>query len=136
MGDSSNPLQKYLNLLYICFVLLVALALVVRVVANDARKRGMSPMIVPLVVFLTFPLGLLGWLLLRPPVLDADALERLEPTPSKPAAVRAEAPRLAKWLTLARVIWPRRSARYKPRRRIFSRTKLPSWSAPARKWGD
>ena len=34
--------------------------------ANDARERGKSPVLVSLLVLLSFPLGLAAWLLFRP----------------------------------------------------------------------
>jgi hypothetical protein len=34
--------------------------------ANDAKERGKSPVLVCLLVLLSFPLGLVAWLLFRP----------------------------------------------------------------------
>ena len=36
----------------------------------DARRRGKSPLLVTLLVFLSFPLGLIAWLLFRPEPLQ------------------------------------------------------------------
>ena len=37
-----------------------------RVCAIDARRRGKSPLLVTLLIFISFPLGLIVWLLFRP----------------------------------------------------------------------
>jgi hypothetical protein len=39
---------------------------IVWVCAADARRRGKSPLLVVLLVFFSFPLGLILWLLFRP----------------------------------------------------------------------
>jgi hypothetical protein len=36
------------------------------VCAGDARRRGKSPLLVTLLIFISFPLGLILWLLFRP----------------------------------------------------------------------
>ena len=41
-----------------------------RVCVADARYRGKSPWLVTLLVFVSFPLGLIVWLLFRPEPLD------------------------------------------------------------------
>jgi hypothetical protein len=38
--------------------------------AADARRRGKSPRLVTLLVFISFPLGLIVWLLFRPEPLN------------------------------------------------------------------
>jgi len=46
-----------------------------RACAIDARRRGRSPLLVILLVFVSFPLGLLLWLLFRPEPLKSFRLE-------------------------------------------------------------
>jgi hypothetical protein len=41
-----------------------------RVCAADAQRRGKSPLLVTLLVFVSFPLGILLWVLFRPEPLD------------------------------------------------------------------
>jgi uncharacterized RDD family membrane protein YckC len=42
----------------------------VQVCAADARRRGKSPLLVTILIFVAFPLGLLLWLVFRPEPLD------------------------------------------------------------------
>jgi len=136
MDDFSGLLQRYLNLIYIAFVLLVGLTLAVRFVAEDARNRGMSPIVVPLMVFLTFPFGIVVWMLLRPQVMGTINDRHAAPAPAKTAGAQAEGSLVANWLSIARAIRPRRPRRYYRRRQTSSQTKLASWNAPARTEGD
>lgn len=46
--------------------LLVFLIAYIRWIARDARSRGKSPLPVVLLAFISFPLGLLLWLVFRP----------------------------------------------------------------------
>ena len=49
------------------------------VCAKDARRRGKQPMLVVLLVLLSFPLGFVIWLLFRPEPLDVGPADfRLE----------------------------------------------------------
>jgi hypothetical protein len=65
MEDISSLFAKLLAILLVVF-LLVALTIVVRFLAADARRRGKSPFLVVLLCFLSFPLGLIAWLIFRP----------------------------------------------------------------------
>jgi uncharacterized membrane protein YwaF len=60
------------RLLAILFIgtLLLAFALVVRITVKDARRRGKSPVLVTLLVLISFPLGLIVWRLFRPEPID------------------------------------------------------------------
>jgi hypothetical protein len=49
-------------------LILVAIGLFLGAVAQDARRRGKPPMLVALLVLMTFPLGLLIWIVFRPEV--------------------------------------------------------------------
>jgi hypothetical protein len=49
---------------------LVLVGWTVRTTAVDARRRGKSPLLVCLLVFLSFPLGLIVWLVFRPARLN------------------------------------------------------------------
>lgn len=42
----------------------------------DAKRRGKSPFLVSLIVIFFFPLGLLAWLIFRPPIIDKDEKEK------------------------------------------------------------
>ena len=64
-------------LLFLC-ALLGLLGWTLRVCAADARRRGKSPLLVAILIFLSFPLGLIVWLLLRPEPLDSEKQFRLE----------------------------------------------------------
>lgn len=48
--------------------LIVLVAFIVAIVYcwNDAKRRGKPPLLVSLLVFCSFPLGLLAWLIFRP----------------------------------------------------------------------
>ena len=58
-------LAKSLVILFLAFVL-VMIAMMIRVIANDARRRGKNPVLVVLLCLLSFPLGLVLWLIFRP----------------------------------------------------------------------
>jgi len=60
----------YALLILIVGFFLVALGATVRVCAEDARRRGKSPVLVTLLVILFFPLGTIIWLVFRPEPLD------------------------------------------------------------------
>jgi hypothetical protein len=65
MEDISNLLAKSLEIMFLAFVL-VLIAMTIRVIANDARRRGKSPVLVVLLCLLSFPLGVVVWLIFRP----------------------------------------------------------------------
>jgi hypothetical protein len=71
MDDIANLLAKSLAILILAFVLVV-LAMTIRVIADDARKRGKSPVLVVLLCLLSFPLGIIIWLIFRPAPLPPD----------------------------------------------------------------
>jgi hypothetical protein len=50
----------------ILFLLLAALAAMIRFCVSDARRRGKSPLLVVLASVLFFPWGLIAWLIFRP----------------------------------------------------------------------
>jgi len=49
---------------------LLAIGVALGFVARDARLRGKPPILVAVLVMLTFPLGLLLWIILRPEPLN------------------------------------------------------------------
>ncbi len=65
-----NTTWDYLGLLVFWASLLGILGWTFRMCAGDARRRGKSPLLVTLLIFVSFPLGLLLWLLFRPEPLD------------------------------------------------------------------
>jgi hypothetical protein len=65
-----NYLWSYLQVVLSLVVFLGVLGWILRVCAIDARRRGKSPFLVALLVLVSFPLGLLVWLLFRPEPLD------------------------------------------------------------------
>jgi hypothetical protein len=69
-----NDPWSYLLSSFACVISLVVflgvLVWIVRICAADARRRGKSPFLVTLLVFVSFPLGLLLWLLFRPEPLN------------------------------------------------------------------
>jgi len=65
MDEISNLLAKSLVIMFLAFVL-VMIAMTIRVIANDARRRGKNPVLVVLLCLLTFPLGVIVWLMFRP----------------------------------------------------------------------
>jgi hypothetical protein len=58
-------MARSLVIMFLAFVL-VLIALMIRVIANDARRRGKSPVLVVLLCLLSFPLGWIAWLIFRP----------------------------------------------------------------------
>jgi hypothetical protein len=62
VNDVVNTLEPLILPAAYLGLLLVTL----RVCATDARRRGKSPLLVTLVIFISFPLGLILWLLFRP----------------------------------------------------------------------
>lgn len=52
-------------LVFACCTLWLFIASI-KLCAEDARRRGKSPLLVVLVVFLFFPIGYLAWLIFRP----------------------------------------------------------------------
>jgi hypothetical protein len=49
---------------------LLLFAYTMRVTALDARRRGKSPLLVCMLVFLSFPLGFVVWLIFRPKIVS------------------------------------------------------------------
>ena len=66
----SSYLWSYLQVVTSLVVFVGILGWTLRVCAADARRRGKSPLLVTLLVFVSFPLGLLLWLLFRPEPLN------------------------------------------------------------------
>ena len=57
------------------FLLLIVFT--VKICIDDARRRGKSPLLVSLLVLLSFPLGVIIWLLFRPePLKGAGAQQK------------------------------------------------------------
>jgi len=51
----------------LCWLIFLGLlALTIRACAQDAIKRGKSPLLVSIIVIFFFPLGAIAWLLFRP----------------------------------------------------------------------
>jgi len=65
-----NYLWSYLPVVTSLVVFVGILGWMLLVCAADARRRGKSPLLVTLLVFVSFPLGLLLWLLFRPEPLN------------------------------------------------------------------
>jgi hypothetical protein len=72
MIDPWNALWSYLAVVASLLVFLVILGAIIRLCALDARRRDKSPLLVTLLVLVSFPLGLIAWLLFRPEPLDGD----------------------------------------------------------------
>lgn len=66
MNAHSSFLWSYPASLISLIVFLAILGWIIRVCALDACRRGKSPFLVTLLVLVSFPLGLLLWLLFRP----------------------------------------------------------------------
>lgn len=56
--------------IFVFAVVMVIGAFVLNALAEDARKRGKSPVLIFLLVLLSFPVGLLVWMVIRPPVIS------------------------------------------------------------------
>jgi hypothetical protein len=65
MDEISTFLAKSLVIMILAFVL-VMISMMIRVIARDARRRGKSPLLVVLLCLLSFPLGVIVWLIFRP----------------------------------------------------------------------
>jgi hypothetical protein len=65
-----NGIWTYAATLIFLAGFLALLAWTLRLCADDARRRGKSPLLVALLVFVSFPLGLILWLLFRPDPMD------------------------------------------------------------------
>jgi hypothetical protein len=65
MENASSFFAMLLAIL-IAVSLLFALVAAIHFIAVDARRRGKSPFLVGLLVFASFPLGMIIWLLFRP----------------------------------------------------------------------
>lgn len=72
MDDYSEFLAKSL-VIFLLTLVLVLIAMTIRVVAHDARRRGKSPVLVVLLCLLSFPLGLIVWLIFRPDPLPSQS---------------------------------------------------------------
>jgi hypothetical protein len=73
VGHMSNIVQALIYLWYFIVPACAILALVAFAIAFcalDAKRRGKSPVLVALIIFLTFPLGLIAWLIFRPDPVD------------------------------------------------------------------
>jgi hypothetical protein len=80
MNDLPAHFPPILGVL-IAVTLLFALIVLLRAIAQDARRRGKSPLLVILLILCSFPLplGLIAWLLFRPePVEPGRSPFRLE----------------------------------------------------------
>ncbi len=71
MGSDTSVLSwispyMFFALLFVGFVLLAS------AIARDARRRGKSPVLVMLLMLISFPLGLIVWLLFRPEPIEPD----------------------------------------------------------------
>lgn len=62
-------------LLYVIIVGFV-LGFAIKLCADDARRRGKSPLLVSLACILFFPWGLVAWLVFRPKPMDPDSRGR------------------------------------------------------------
>ena len=70
MNDLWSYFWSYLAVVISLVTFLGILGWIVWVCALDARRRGKSPFLVCLLVFVSFPLGLILWLLFRPEPLN------------------------------------------------------------------
>jgi hypothetical protein len=77
MDEISNFAANSLAIMFLAFVL-VMIAMMIRVIAKDARRRGKNPALVVLLCLLSFPLGWIVWLIFRPPPVATNraALQR------------------------------------------------------------
>ena len=70
--DELAGLQSRILAILVIGTLLLGFALLLRAAASDARKRGKSPLLVILLIVISFPLGLIVWLLFRPEPIEPD----------------------------------------------------------------
>ena len=75
--NASYPISNVIQVLIVSVVFLILLFLTLKACIADARRRGKSPLLVILAVFLCFPLGLILWLLFRPEPVDGARQFRL-----------------------------------------------------------
>jgi hypothetical protein len=75
--NASSLISNLIQVLIVNVVFLILLFLTVKACVADARRRGKSPLLVILAVFLCFPLGLILWLLFRPEPVDGARQFRL-----------------------------------------------------------
>ena len=68
----------FVETLAICGLLLATLIYSIWACVRDARRRGKSPLLVAALVILFFPLGLIVWLLVRPPIAEMPKPFRLD----------------------------------------------------------
>lgn len=69
MQDVPLLFTKLFAILAVCF-LLILLVVSMRMLAADARRRGKPAILVVLLALVSFPLGLLLWLVFRPEPLE------------------------------------------------------------------
>lgn len=62
MRDALSVLLPF----FIALIFLVVLGALLHFCWNDAKQRGKPPLLVTLLVFCFFPVGLVAWLLFRP----------------------------------------------------------------------
>jgi hypothetical protein len=65
-----DSLVSVAEILVICGSLLATLIYSIWACASDARRRGKSPLLVAVLVIVFFPIGLIIWLLVRPPLSE------------------------------------------------------------------
>jgi hypothetical protein len=68
----------FVETLIICALLLATLIYSIWACALDARRRGKSPFLVAALIILFFPVGLIVWLLVRPPISEKQKPFRLD----------------------------------------------------------
>lgn len=71
--DDLAGLQSRILAILVIGILLIGFALLLRATASDARRRGKSPLLVILLILISFPLGLIVWLLFRPEPIESDS---------------------------------------------------------------
>lgn len=69
---------NFVEILVICGLLLATLIYSIWACTSDAKRRGKSPLLVAALVILFFPLGLIIWLLVRPPISETPKPFRLD----------------------------------------------------------
>ena len=71
MSDTSAVFTKIFAILIVC-LLLSLLLIAMKMLAADARRRGKPAVLVVLLALVSFPLGLLLWLVFRPEPLESN----------------------------------------------------------------